>query len=61
MLTIKILLKIKYFSILKIKLILFESYKINLMVNILNEGLPKPDPKKVIEELKSTLYSNDNF
>jgi Ca2+-binding EF-hand superfamily protein len=23
--------------------------------------LPKPNPKDVISELKSTLYSNDNF
>lgn len=28
---------------------------------ILNEGLPKPDPKIVIEEIKQILYHEDNF
>ena len=27
----------------------------------LNDGLPKLDPKLVVEELKSILYSNDNM
>ena len=27
----------------------------------LNDGLPKIDPKLVVEELKSILYSNDNM
>lgn len=27
----------------------------------LNDGLPKIDPKLIVEELKSVLYSNDNM
>lgn len=27
----------------------------------LNDGLPKPDPRIVIEELKTHLYSDDNM
>jgi calmodulin len=27
----------------------------------LNEGLPKQDPRKVVEELRSHLYTNDNM
>lgn len=30
-------------------------------MSFLDQGLPKPNPKDVIAELKSTLYSNDNF
>ena len=30
-------------------------------MSFLDQGLPKPNPKDVISELKSTLYSNDNF
>ena len=29
-------------------------------MSFLDQGLPKPNPKDVIAELKSTLYSNEN-
>jgi len=34
--------------------------KVKEKVNI-NDGLPKADPQIVIDELKSHLYSDDNF